>query len=105
MLLRDKTALIFGVANQRSAGWHLARAFHREGARVLLTYQNERLEKNVRELGQEIGAGVTGPCDVRQPEEVAQAYRFVEQAAPEGLDILVHSLAFAPREALDGTYL
>jgi enoyl-[acyl-carrier protein] reductase I len=105
MLLQDKTAIIFGVANQRSAGWHMAQAFHREGARVILTYQNERLEKNVRGLAEEIGAPVIGPCDVRQPEEIQQVYQIVDQTAAEGLDILVHSLAFAPREALEGAYV
>src|SRR6266571_1412381 len=105
MLLQNKTAIIFGVANQWSAGWHMAQAFHREGAHIVLTYQNERLEKNVRDLGAEIDAAVTGPCDVRQPEEIQAVYRFVEREAPEGLDVLVHSLAFAPKEALQGAYL
>src|SRR6266852_3614734 len=105
MLLQDKTAIIFGVANHRSAGWHMAQAFHREGAHIVLTYQNERLEKNVRELGETIGAAVTGPCDVRQAEEIQAVYGFVEREVPAGLDILVHSLAFAPREALDGAYV
>jgi enoyl-[acyl-carrier protein] reductase I len=105
MLLQDKTAIVFGVANHRSAGWHMAEAFHREGARVILTFQNERLEKNVRELGEGIGALVTGPCDVTHPEEVTAVYQAVEQAVPEGLDVLVHSLAFAPKEALEGAYL
>lgn len=105
MLLEGKTAIVFGVANQWSAGWHMAQAFHREGARLILTYQNERLEKKVRDLGAEIGAAVTGPCDVRKPEEIEAVYQFVEREAPEGLDMLVHSLAYAPREALQGTYL
>jgi enoyl-[acyl-carrier protein] reductase I len=105
MLLQDKTAIIFGVANQRSAGWHMAQAFHREGARVVLTYQNERLERDVRGLAETIGAAVTGPCDVRQPEEIQAVYRFVARQAPEGLDVLVHSLAFAPKEALEGAYV
>jgi enoyl-[acyl-carrier protein] reductase I len=105
MLLQDKTAIIFGVANHRSAGWHMAQAFHREGARVLLTYQNERLEKDVRKLAEEIGARVSGPCDVTHPDELQAVYQSVEREWPEGLDILVHSLAFAPREALEGHYL
>ncbi len=104
MLLQEKTAIIFGVANQWSAAWHMAQAFHREGARVILTYQNERLEKRVRPLGEEMGALVLGPCDVTHPEEVAAVYQAVEREAPQGLDILVHSLAFAPREALQGSY-
>jgi enoyl-[acyl-carrier protein] reductase I len=105
MLLQNKTAVIFGVANQFSAGWFLAEAFRREGAGIILTYQNERVEKRVRELGEEIGAVVTGPCDVTRPEEVEAVYRTVAEHAPEGLDVLVHSLAFAPKEALEGTYL
>jgi len=104
MLLENKTAIIFGVANQFSAGWFLAEAFHREGARLILTYQSERLEKNVRGLAEEIGATVIGPCDVTHPEEVEAVYTSVERQFPEGLDVLVHSLAFAPREALEGTY-
>jgi enoyl-[acyl-carrier protein] reductase I len=105
MLLENKTAIIFGVANQWSAGWHMAQAFHREGARIILTYQSERLEKNVRDLGEEIGAAVTGPCDVRQDGDISSVYQFAEREAPEGLDVLVHSLAFAPKEALQGQYL
>jgi enoyl-[acyl-carrier protein] reductase I len=104
MLLQNKTAIIFGVANKFSAGWFLAEAFHREGARLILTYQNERLEKDVRGLAGEIGATVIGPCDVTHPEEVEAVYQAVERQFPEGLDVLVHSLAFAPREALEGTY-
>jgi enoyl-[acyl-carrier protein] reductase I len=105
MLLQGKTAIVFGVANQWSAGWHMAQAFHREGARLILTYQNERLEKRVRDLGAEIDAAIIGPCDVRKPEEIDAVYQFVAREAPEGLDVLVHSLAFAPKEALQGAYL
>lgn len=105
MLLQDRTAVIFGVANQFSAGWYLAEAFRREGARIILTFQNERVEDKVRGLGEEIGAVVVGPCDVTRPEEVESVYRSVAEHARDGLDVLVHSLAFAPREALEGTYL
>jgi enoyl-[acyl-carrier protein] reductase I len=104
MLLQDKTAIVFGVANHRSAGWHMAQAFHREGARVVLTYQNERLERNVCELAETVGGVVIGPCDVTHPEEVEAVYRSFEQQFPEGLDVLVHSLAYAPKEALEGSY-
>src|SRR2546426_11926993 len=105
MLLENKTAIVFGVANKWSAAWHMAQAFHREGARLILTYQRERLEKDVRELGEEIGALVLGPCDVTHPDEVEAVYQTVEREVPEGLDVLVHSLAFAPKEALSGTYV
>src|SRR5712692_5083010 len=79
MLLQNKTAIVFGVANKWSAAWHMAQAFHREGARIILTYQGERLEKNVRELAPEIQAAVVGPCDVRKPEEIQAVYQFVER--------------------------
>src|SRR5438874_13063444 len=92
MLLENKTAIIFGVANKWSAGWHMAQAFHREGARIILTYQNERLEKNVRGLAEEIQAAVVGPCDVRNAAEIQAVFQFVEREASDGLDILVHSL-------------
>jgi enoyl-[acyl-carrier protein] reductase I len=105
MILQNRTAIIFGVANKWSAAWHMAQAFHREGAHIILTFQRERVEKDVRELGAEIGALVLGPCDVTHPEEIETVYQTVEREAPEGLDILVHSLAFAPKEALAGTYL
>jgi enoyl-[acyl-carrier protein] reductase I len=105
MLLENKTAIIFGVANQWSAAWHMAQAFHREGARIVLTFQSERLEKNVRGLAEEIGAAVTGPCDVRQEADIQAVFQFVEREAPAGLDVLVHSLAFAPKEALQGAYM
>src|SRR5262245_11805040 len=105
MILENKTAIIFGVANKWSAAWHMAQAFHREGARIILTYQRERVEKDVRELGAGIGALVLGPCDVTHPEEIEAVFQSVDREAPEGLDILVHSLAFAPKDALSGTYL
>jgi enoyl-[acyl-carrier protein] reductase I len=105
MLLENKTAIIFGVANKWSAAWALADAFRREGARDILTYQNARREKNVRGLAEEAGMPVVGPCDVRQDADIETVFRFVEKEAPDGLDILVHSLAFAPREALQGQYV
>src|SRR5438034_8652873 len=88
MLLENKTAIIFGVANKWSAAWHMAEAFRREGARIILTYQNERLEKNVRGLAEEAGAAVVGPCDVRQDADIQAVFQFAEREAPEGLDIL-----------------
>jgi len=105
MLLENKTAIIFGVANKWSAAWHMAQAFQREGAQIILTYQSERLERNVRGLAEEAGALVVGPCDVRQDADIQAVFQFVEREAPAGLDVLVHSLAFAPREALQGEYL
>src|SRR5437763_16730144 len=72
-LLDGKAALVYGVANHRSFAWHIAQALAREGARLCLTYQGERLEKNVRELGQTIPGTLFANCDVTRDEEVQAA--------------------------------
>jgi enoyl-[acyl-carrier protein] reductase I len=103
MLLEGKTGLILGVANKRSIAWAIAQAAQRQGARLILTYQNERLAENVRELAPQLGDPQLLPCDVERDEQIAAlAARIAEQGG--GIDFLVHSLAFAPREALDGMY-
>lgn len=102
MLLENKTGIIFGVANKRSIAWATAQACTEAGARLAFTYQNERLKDNVESL-----AGPDAPlvqCDVTKPEEVEAAFRMVGEKFGK-LDFLVHSLAFAPREALDGEYV
>ncbi|PYV09698.1 MAG: NADH-specific enoyl-ACP reductase [Acidobacteria bacterium] len=104
MLLEGKTGLILGIANKRSIAWGIAQAAHREGARLILTYQNERLAENVRELAPEVGDPLLLPCDVERDEQVVALMARIGQEAG-GLDFLVHSLAFAPREALDGMYV
>src|SRR5262245_35062402 len=100
MLLEGKTGLILGIANKRSIAWGIAQAVHREGARLILTYQNERLGENVQALAPEVGNAALLPCDVEKDDEVAAlADRVGREHGP--VDFLVHSLAFAPREALD----
>jgi enoyl-[acyl-carrier protein] reductase I len=103
MLLENKFGIIFGVANKRSIAWATAQACMHEGARLAFSYQNERLRENVEGLT----AGTDSPlvqCDVSKPEEVASAFATVKENFGR-LDFLVHSLAFAPREALDGEYV
>jgi enoyl-[acyl-carrier protein] reductase I len=103
MLLENKFGIIFGVANRRSIAWATAQACLEAGARVAFTFQNERLKENVEGLI----AGTDSPlmqCDVTKPEEVAQAFAAVRERFGR-LDFLVHSLAFAPREALEGEYV
>jgi enoyl-[acyl-carrier protein] reductase I len=103
MLLEGKTGVILGVANKRSIAWAIAAAAHREGARLVLTYQNERLAENVRELAPALGEPLLLECDVERDEHVTGlAAQLGERVG--GIDFLVHSLAFAPREALDGRY-
>ena len=98
-LLEGKTALILGVANRWSLAYAIAQAFRREGAKLILTYQGERLQKTVEELGQELGAAKLLPCDVGKDEEIA---RLAETLKADGapLDVVVHSIAFANREDL-----
>jgi enoyl-[acyl-carrier protein] reductase I len=103
MLLENKFGAVFGVANKRSIAWATAQACMDAGARLAFSYQNERLRENVESLT----AGADSPlvqCDVSNPEEVAAAFATVKEKFGR-LDFLVHSLAFAPREALEGGYV
>lgn len=102
--LQDKRALIVGVASNRSIAWGIAEAMHREGAALAFTYQNERLQERVTGLAGELGSDIVLPCDVSSDEEIQAVF---EQLGNhwDGLDILVHSVAFAPREQLQGEYL
>jgi enoyl-[acyl-carrier protein] reductase I len=102
-LLEGKTGLIMGVANKRSIAWGIANSVHRAGARLVLTYQNERLGENVRELAPQLGDPLLAPCDVASDEQIqALMARIGEEIGH--LDFIAHVLAFAPREALDGMY-
>ncbi|MDQ3918505.1 MAG: enoyl-ACP reductase [Acidobacteriota bacterium] len=103
MLLENRFGIIFGVANRRSIAWATAQACLDAGARLAFTYQNERLKENVEGLT----AGTDSPlvqCDVTKPEEVGSAFAAVRERFGR-LDFLVHSLAFAPREALEGEFV
>jgi len=99
-LLQDKLGLIFGVANKRSIAWGISQALAGAGARLAFTYQ-ERVGDTVKELASTLPGSVCIPCDVQKDEEIEAVFRQVEEEFG-GLDILVHSVAFAPREALDG---
>ncbi|MBX5479481.1 MAG: enoyl-ACP reductase [Pyrinomonas methylaliphatogenes] len=102
--LRNKLGIIFGVANKRSIAWATAQALAEAGARLAFTYQNERLRENVEELAQSLAGSITMQCDVTRPEEVAQTFARVREEFGR-LDFLIHSIAYAPREALEGEYL
>src|SRR6478752_7775830 len=92
-LLEGKTALILGVANRWSLAYAIAQAFQREGARLLLTYQGERLQKTVEELGASLGAARVFDCDVTRDEDLVKLTETL--ASEERLDAVVHSIAFA----------
>jgi len=104
MLLDGKKGLILGVANKRSIAWGIAQAVAREGARLALTYQGERLEENVRELAASLKDPVILPCDVTRDEDLDTLAAAVERDLG-GLDFVIHAVAFALREELDGEFL
>ena len=103
MLLEGKTGLIMGVANKRSIAWGIANAVNREGARLIVTYQSERLGENVRDLAPSLKNPLLLRCDVGSDEQI-QSLMSQIRAEIGHLDFLVHALAFAPKEALDGMY-
>jgi enoyl-[acyl-carrier protein] reductase I len=103
-LLEGKTGIVFGVANKRSIAWAIAQALAREGMRLAFTYQGERLKENVEELCAGMPDSVILPCDVTVDAEVDAVFQEVGEKFG-GLDALVHSVAFAPREDLEGDYV
>jgi enoyl-[acyl-carrier protein] reductase I len=104
-ILSGKTGVIFGVANKRSIAWALAKAWHRAGAKLIFNYQGERLKENVEELVSEFGSDVAlYPCDVGKDDEMDGFFSRVREHAPQ-LDLLLHAVAFAPKEALEGDFI
>lgn len=103
-LLSGKRALILGVANEKSIAWSIAQTFKNEGADIALTYAGEAFAKRVQPLAESIGSNILIPCDVRSDSEIASA--FTELATHwDSLDILVHSIAFANKDELKGSFL
>ncbi|MBA2501975.1 MAG: enoyl-ACP reductase [Pyrinomonadaceae bacterium] len=103
-MLQNKFGIIFGVANKRSIAWATAQALHGAGARLAFNYQSERLKENVESLTKEMDGTLVMQCDVINPEEVAAIFQQVKKEFGR-LDFLVHSLAYAPREALEGDFV
>src|SRR6185503_16225409 len=95
-----KQALVLGVANQRSIAWAIAKRLADEGASVAFTYQGERIEKNVRDLAATVDSPLVTECDVRSDDDLARVFAESSDAFGGGLDLLVHSVAFAAAEAL-----
>ncbi|MCC6302358.1 MAG: enoyl-ACP reductase [Gammaproteobacteria bacterium] len=102
--LQGKRALIVGVASNRSIAWGIAQAMQREGAELAFTYQNEKLQGRVETLAAELGSNITLPCDVASDREIDTVFDRLGERW-EHLDIVVHSVAYAPREELEGSYL
>lgn len=101
--LGGKVALVLGVANQRSLAWAIAEALAQAGCRLVLTYQGERLEKNVTALAANYPDALALPCNVTSEQELEALFTRLE-SDPSRLDILVHSVAFARREELEGEF-
>ena len=102
-LLEGKTALIFGVANERSIAWGITKAMHREGARIGLSYAGPVLERRVKPLAESIGCDFVEPCDVTSDEQIAAIVKKTRAHFGQ-IDILVHAIAFAERDDLARPY-
>ena len=102
--MAGKRALIVGLASSRSIAWGIAQAFAREGAELAFTYQNEKLQPRVEKFAAELGSKLTFPLDVGSDEEIDAVVAALGKDW-DGLEVLVHSVGFAPREQLAGTYV
>jgi enoyl-[acyl-carrier protein] reductase I len=102
--MSGKRALIFGVASNRSIAWGIAKAMHREGADLAFTYMGERLRERVEKLAGECDSDIVLPCDVENDEQIEAVFEHLDDFW-ESLDIIIHSVAFAPKEMLEGDYL
>ncbi|GAB3743127.1 enoyl-ACP reductase FabI [Lysobacter olei] len=103
--LQGKRALITGVASQRSIATGIAEAMRREGAELAFTYQTEKLKSRVEDCAKENGSDIVIPLDVASDEQIDACFAELGKHWPEGFDILVHAIAYAPREAIDGEFL
>ena len=102
--LDGKCALIVGLASNRSIAWGIAKAMQREGAQLAFTYQNERLQERVEKMAAECGSVITLPCDVSSDTAINTVFEHLDNYW-DHLDIIVHSVAYAPRNELEGSYL
>jgi enoyl-[acyl-carrier protein] reductase I len=104
MDFEGKSALVLGVANKRSIAWAIAKRLAEGGAKVAFTYQGERIESSVRELAGQVDSPLVTACDVRSDEDIARVFAETAEAFGSGLDLLVHSVAFAAAEDLEGRF-
>jgi enoyl-[acyl-carrier protein] reductase I len=103
-LLEGKHAVVFGVANRRSIAFAIAQALNREGAKIAITYENERVEKMVRDCAEQIPGSLMLKADVKNDQEIEDIFQ--QLGAQWGrLDVLAHSIAWAPKEDLEGSFV
>ena len=103
-MLKDKVGLILGVANKRSIAWACAQQCLDQGAKLAFTYQGERLERFINKLTDPLEEKLVVPCDVTNQDEVESVFEAIKEKYGR-LDFIVHSIAFAPREALEGGFV
>src|ERR687889_2925974 len=104
-MFSGKRALILGVANKRSIAWAIAKRLSDGGAQLAFTFQGERIEKNVRELADSVSSPLVTSCDVREDGDVERVFRETAETFDGKLDVLVHSVAFAAAEELEGRFI
>ena len=104
MRFEGKRGLVLGVANRRSIAWAIAQRLAEEGATLAFTFQGERIEGNVRELAETVSSPLVTACDVRSDEDIARVFAETAEAFGGELDLLVHSVAFAAAEDLEGRF-
>ncbi len=102
--LKGKKALICGLASQRSIAWGIAQAMHREGAELAFSYQGDRLKERAEEMAAELGSKLVYGCDVGEDEQITDLFTQLNKQW-DGLDILIHSIGFAPRDQLEGNFI
>ena len=102
--MQGKRVLIVGLASNRSIAWGIAQAMHREGAELAFTFQNEKLQSRVEEMAEKCDSKITLECDVSIDEHISNVFAKLGEQW-DGLDCIVHSVAFAPRDALNGDYV
>ncbi|HET7012243.1 MAG TPA: enoyl-ACP reductase [Anaerolineales bacterium] len=103
-LLEGKTALVFGVANDHSIAWGIARALHQHGARLAFSYAVEKLERRVRPLAESVGADFIEPCDVSRDDEIEALFSRAASSLGK-IDVLIHAIAYAGRDELSRPFL
>src|ERR1700748_3600410 len=101
--MAGKRALIAGVAGERSIAWGIAQAFHREGAELAFSYPNDKMKDRVVPLAESLGSKLHVPLDVTNDDQVGSAFDVIKREW-DNIDIVVHAIAFAPREAIAGSF-
>ena len=105
-ILSGKKGVVFGVANKRSIAWAIAQAWKEAGAELAFTYQGERLKNNVAQLAETFGEDtLITECDVTQDDHIDRVFNEVGDKFAGELDLMLHSVAFAPKEALEGDFV